>query len=101
MSGAQTCRRGRLGVRGGRGLCFVGLGVVFVGGAWGASDVVVCVSKIVEKPVPALRRPPNPRETQGGGCRDPPGKKKLRSVSLPISGLEPESCARNFMRTRS
>ena len=51
-------------------------GVVFVGGAWEASDVVVCVSKIVEKPVPALRRPPNPRERQGGGVGTP-GQKKL------------------------
>ena len=29
--------------------------------------MVVCVRKILEKPVPALRRPPNPREVQGGG----------------------------------
>ena len=60
MSGERTCRRGRLGVRGGRGLCFVSRGVVFVGGAWGTSDVVVCVRKTLGMPVPALRQPPSP-----------------------------------------
>ena len=83
MSGERTCRRGRLCVRGGRGLCFVRRGAVFVGGAWGTSDVVVCVIKISEKPVPALRRPPKPREMHG--CSRNPLRQKNKSPRERIS----------------
>ena len=57
-----TCRRGRLGVRGGRAFVLCVGGVVFVGGAW-ASDVVVCVRKIVKpvRPFAGLQTPLNAR----------------------------------------